>query len=1031
MTTCARCGADLPDGARFCASCGAAVTQGGLQAPVRKHVVILFCDIVGSTTLGESADPEALRQRLTRYFDAVSRVIWAHGGTVEKFIGGAVMAVFGVPSTREDDAVRAVRAASGIHEAVAELSTQFEQEIGVGLHVRIGVNSGEVFVAHQPDGQFSVTGDAVNTAQRLEAAAGTDETYVGDIVAELVRDRIVLDDVGEIVHKGKSLPQQVFRVAVDQDRILEVREPGFVGRHAELADLTAVADRSAARRQGWLLTYVGDPGIGKSRLIRQFVTGRQDRLRVIASSCDAMSTGAFAPLARWLENLSDGWQAYVEQLLGDQAPAVVQRLRSAVGLSNSPTSTEDVVWAVRAVLAAMCEESPVAAVWDDLHWGTAAQLHFIGHLAAACRTLPVLTICLARPELFEVDPSWGGGRKARVEDVEPLDYDDMLALAAERIALQAGDANITAEDLVRRADGNPQVVQLLAQSAAAGGALPASVTQLYEAALDRLAADERAVVEAAAVYGRHFPGDPVGAVAEVADPVAVLDRLRDRNVFELAGDGGYRFAQTVFMQTAYRTMSKRTRITRHSALADWVDAHRDELRADSVALIASHRQRAFDLVQEIDGSLTERRALQEAAADAAMESMRAMRLRGDPGTPEAIDRLLDVLPVGDTRHHEVAHAVGVERTDLTDAARWNGWLDRIDAAMAVDPVWQVARTATRHWAAVRSGELTLEAACEEGRRLLARLDELGEVDPFAVDLVSIYLAQAEADLGHLAICRELCLAGIARAQRHEKAFLERLWRNIDVQIAYAGSTPVDDVITQARTLQDMVSGHRNIWRTTTAVLAGALAMRGELQEARACWDQLRTALEDVPVRLRAYDLQHYPRLLLAEGAPGASAHYWADRAAETELASFVASMLGSAARDAIFDGDLDFAVECCRELVTVELPLGLAFLEDVNTAYMLAVQCALRGDRVGARHQITVPAQVERPEESPVDAAFMHVMTAIVERLLGDDAASHAAADRARAALTEKGATALVPQIDLWVGNADKLRSDSWKNMAS
>ncbi|MFC6708017.1 adenylate/guanylate cyclase domain-containing protein [Flexivirga alba] len=167
MTTCARCGAELTAGARFCSSCGAAAGQGALQAPVRKHVVILFCDIVGSTTLGEFADPEALRERLGRYFQAVSKVIWEHGGTVEKFIGDAVMAVFGVPSSREDDAIRAVRSASAIHEAVAGLSAGGHHEIGKELHVRIGVNSGEVFVAHQPDGQFSVTGDAVNTAQRL------------------------------------------------------------------------------------------------------------------------------------------------------------------------------------------------------------------------------------------------------------------------------------------------------------------------------------------------------------------------------------------------------------------------------------------------------------------------------------------------------------------------------------------------------------------------------------------------------------------------------------------------------------------------------------------------------------------------------------------------------------------------------------------------------------------------------------------------------------------------------------------------
>ncbi|WP_460601640.1 adenylate/guanylate cyclase domain-containing protein [Flexivirga lutea] len=1022
MTTCARCGAQLAEEARFCSSCGAAVARGALQAPVRKHVVILFCDIVGSTGLGEFADPEALRDRLARYFAAVSRVIWEHGGTVEKFIGDAVMAVFGVPSTREDDALRAVRAAGAIHEAVAGLSRRFQDEIGKELHVRIGVNSGEVFVSHQPDGQFSVTGDAVNTAQRLESAAGVDETYVGDIVAELVGDGVALDEVGEILHKGRTVPQRVFRVARDQDRVLTVREPAFVGRQVELADLTVLADRSAARRQGWLLTYVGDPGIGKSRLVRQFAAGRRDRLRVVAGGCEAMSTGAFAPLAGWLASLADDWQAYVEQLLGDEAAPVVQRLRSAVGLSDAQTSTEDVVWAAHAVLAAICETSPVASVWDDLHWGTATQLDFIGKLAAACRALPVLTICLARPELFDIDAAWGGGRKARVEDVEPLDYDDMLAVAAERIALQAGDIDVTAEDLVERADGNPQVVQLLAQSAAAGGALPASVTQLYEAALDRLGADERAMVEAAAVYGRRFPAAPVSAVAGTSDPATVLDRLRDRNVLEVAPDGDYRFAQTVFMQTAYRTMSKRTRITRHTALADWVDQHRDAVRADSIALIASHRQRAFHLLEEIEGSPAERMTLQRMASDAALESLLAMQLRGDPGLPDAIDRLLGVLPVGDARHFEAVRSAWFLRSRVAPQ-RWIGWLDRLDAAMDTDRTWQIIRRAPRHLAAVRSGDVSLEQTRTEALEILGRLDEVSDVDPLAVDMVANLLAQVEADLGNVAACHRLCVEGVARAQRSGHVFIERMWRSFDIQAAYLGLTPLPAVIADARTLQSMVSGQRQLWRTTTAVLAGALAGTGDFDGARTLWQELTATQTEESVAERAFELQHYPQLLLAEGRPLESARYWAELAGGVELASFAASLFGSAARDAIFAGDLQFAIDCCRRLLTVELPATLAFLEDANTAFMIAVQCALRGDRVGALRQIAHNAQIGRPEESPLDAAFLHAMTAIVERLLGDQDASHAAAEQARAALTAKGITALVAQVDTWVGNAEKLRA--------
>lgn len=1025
MTTCARCGAELTEGVRFCSACGAAVAQGGLQAPVRKHVVTLFCDIVGSTTLGESADPEALRERLARYFDAVSQVIWAHGGTVEKFIGDAVMAVFGVPSTREDDAARAVRAASGIHDAVAGLSAQFEREIGTGLHVRIGVNSGEVFVAHQPDGQFSVTGDAVNTAQRLEAAAGTDETYVGGTVAELVSGEIVLDEVGEILHKGKTVPQQVFRVAVDQDRVLEVREPAFVGRVAELADLAALAVRSAACQHGWLLTYVGEAGIGKSRLIRQFAADRAE-LRVVVGRCDAMNTGAFAPLTSWLGNLADDWQAYVEELLTTDAKPALHRFRSAVGLSDAQTSIDDVVWAVHTVLAAVCESTPVAVVWDDLHAATPAQLRFVNGLAVASRTLPVLTICLARPELFDVDESWGGGRKSRVEDVDPLDYEDMLAIAAERIAIQAKDIDVTAEDLVNRADGNPQVVQLLAQSAAAGEALPASVTQLYEAALDRLTPDERVLAETAAVYGREFPVGPVAAVAGVAAPIGVIDRLRARNVLEVAGDGRYRFAQTVFAQTAYRTMPKRTRIARHSELAEWIAHHRDTIAADTVALVASHRRRAFELAREI-GAVANAGPIQELAAAAAMDALRVMQLRGDPAIPDALDQALDVLPVGDPRHLELAYAALLARSGGAANARWYGWLDRIDRALTDDATWQAVRLAPRHQVATRTGELALDDAVDETRRMRKQLTD--GTDPYAIDLAATYLAQVEADLGHLSAAHQICLEGVASAANDGRVVSERVWRNFDLQISNAGSAPVDEVIADARRLQQDMLGHRGLWGTTTAVLAGALASTGRFEAAQHEWELHRSTFaeaSDGSSRLgRAYDLQHYGRTLLAEGRVIEAVSHCLELSDEVIelMPSFAASLRDTAARDALLAGDLTLARHCVGQALTVQLPDTLSWQHLDAQAFTAAVEAALRGDRDAAFEQIEVGSRIDRPAESLMAAGFVHTFRAIVELLLGDEPASRAARAEAKAAFDRKGAVAFSGQVNAWVGNAGELRT--------
>ncbi|GGB37923.1 hypothetical protein GCM10011492_30780 [Flexivirga endophytica] len=993
---------------------------------MRKHVVILFCDIVGSTTLGEAADPEALRDRLARYFDAVSKAIWVQGGTVEKFIGDAVMAVFGVPSTREDDAARAVRAASGIHDAVAKLSRQFEQEIGVGLHVRIGVNAGEVFVTHQPDGQFSVTGDAVNTAQRLEAAAGTGETYVGDTVAELLRDEMVLDEVGEILHKGKTVPQQVFRVAADQDRVREEREPSFVGRVGELADLTALADRSAAREEGWLLTYVGDPGIGKSRLVREFTAGRGDGLRVVTGGADAMNAGAFAPLSSWLSSLDVDWEAYVEQLLGDESAAVLQRLRSAVGRSDAQTSVEDVVWAVQTLLAALCETSPVASVWDDLHWATEAQLDFIGRTAAASRGLPVLTICLARPELFDIDSRWGGGRKSRVEDVTPLDEEDLLAIAAERIALQTKEIDVTAEDLVTRADGNPQVVQLLAQSAAAGEGLPASVTQLYEAALDRLTADERSLVEVAAVYGRRFPLAPVAATAGIDEPAEAVARLRGRNVLEVAGDGDFRFAQAAFMQTAYRTMPKRTRITRHSALADWIREHQGGILGDPVALVASHRRRAYELLQEIDGPADERQLLQSSACEAAIELLRAQQLRGDPGMRDTMDRVLDLLPSGAPGHFEIAYAVVLARNSGATVERWQGWIDRLDAAMAQDEDWQVVRSVPRNIVGIRRGGLTLLEAREEASIMVDRLRRIGPVDVFAMELAAVYLSQVEADLGNLRACHEVCLERARAAADEDRPVQERVWLNFDLQITYSASTSLTEVVEDAARLQEVVAGQRGMWGTTTAVLAAALASSGRFEEARQQWALHEKAFDGVDRAETLYDLQHYQRTLAAEGRLADAADFasqLAHRANDATVVSYAASLHAAAARWALFAGALAATRTHVDNALTLELPDSFDWLRADAQAFTVAIENALDGDRAGAFEQIEIGSRMDRPEESLDAAGIVHTFTAIVEHLLGDETASRAAAAAAKDAFERKGAVALRDQVDTWVGNAEKLRA--------
>ncbi|TWE11967.1 adenylate/guanylate cyclase domain-containing protein [Rudaeicoccus suwonensis] len=988
---------------------------------MRKHVVILFVDLVGSTALGESTDPEALRAGLARYFEAVSKVIWQHGGTVEKFIGDAVMAVFGVPTTREDDATRALRAAIDIHTVVARL----REEIGTDFHVRVGVNSGEVFVTHQPDGQFSVTGDAVNTAQRLEAAAGTDETYVGDTVAELAGGTVRLTEVGPILHKGRSTPQQVFAIAADQSRGQRARQTTFVGREVELAELVSIADRAMERRQGWLLTYVGEAGIGKSRLISEFAV-RRPGIHHIHGRCEPMNTGTYAPLTRLLLDLDPDWELYVDRLLGAEAAAVLQRLRSAAGRSDVQTSTGDVVWAMQRVVTALASTGAVAIGWDDLQWATEAQLDFITALAAACRSLPVLTICVGRPELFDTRPHWGGGRKSRVEDVERLSRQDLTALADERIRFNENKLHVSVEDLVDRAEGNPQVLQMLAHASASGSDLPASVAQLYEAALDRLTPVERLLVECAAVYGREFRIDAATATATGGLPddlELVADRLRELNILEVAGDGEFRFVQSLFMQTAYRSMPKQVRSDRHAALAEWLVKHPEECGLDTPSVAASHLVRALSLLEEINGPAGRRAILREAAIDAGMAAVDHAALRGDPGRMSAALRLIDILPAGDRRSFDLGYNLLISTEPTADHALRQAGFARLDDVMAASAEWQLVREVPLLLKGVRAGEVALPQAQASAGRIRKRLLALPEPAQGSLAMVELLCAQVEADGGNLNRCHEICLVNIARCRANGRTVEERLWRHFNLQIAHA-TAPVDDVIRDARQLQQDFAGNRTMWRAATSVLAAALAAAGESDEAWRQWTAAEALLgeQSADALTAFYDRQYVARILLCEGRAAEAGRLWVEIATQlADRAMLQASFLHAAMRDFVYAGEILQLRYVAKQLEALALTPESHDVAQSGLAAKRAVESALAGDRATALVEMAKVFAIDRSEESPINAGFALAFEAILERVMGDCGASESLAEQARAAYHSRGASALADQVDTWVANADKL----------
>ena len=370
MKVCAACGAENPDIARFCLACGTQLAEARPPQETRKVVTIVFSDLKGSTSLGEALDSEALREVMTRYFDAMRGELERHGGVIEKFIGDAVMAVFGLPRLHEDDALRAVRAASGMQAALEALNDDLQRVYGVQLANRTGVNTGEVVAGDPSSGQRLVTGDAVNVAARLEQAAGEREVLLGELTYRLVRDEVEVEEVEPLELKGKSEPVPAYRLVGVRDTAAtdDRRGAPLVGRGEELAALTSALDEAAASRSCRLVTLAGDAGVGKSRLTAEFLEAASGRALALGGRCLPYGDGiTFWPIAEAVKtqagivNDDDATEAAAKlAALADPAgDGVTARLASALGLTVEPFPVEELFWAVRRLLAHLAAEREV------------------------------------------------------------------------------------------------------------------------------------------------------------------------------------------------------------------------------------------------------------------------------------------------------------------------------------------------------------------------------------------------------------------------------------------------------------------------------------------------------------------------------------------------------------------------------------------------------------------------------------------------------------------------------------------------
>jgi class 3 adenylate cyclase/tetratricopeptide (TPR) repeat protein len=826
-------------------------------AQVRKTVTIVFADLAGSTSVGERLDPEALRDLQTRYFDAMRRALERHGGTVEKYIGDAVMAVFGIPVLHEDDALRAVRAAVEMRDAMAGLNHELERDLGVGLELRVGINTGEVAAADGADGHGFVTGDAVNTAARLQSEAPPGGIVVGAQTRRLVEGAARLRPHGPVTVKGKRRPLRVWQVdrLVDSSgRFTRGSAVPLVDRRAALRMLGTRFRRAAERERCVLVTAVGPAGIGKSRLLREFAAGVEDEATVVVGRCLPYGEGiTYWPLIEIVNDLAgETGVPAIEGLLADdsQPEAVASRVAAVAGHSRTSATEPDVQWAVRRLFEAMARQRPLVVVFDDIHWAEPAMLDLIEHVAANA-TGPILVACLTRGDLLERRPEWAaaGGRGSIIR-LEPLSDTDSGRLLGRLAARRR--AKVRREEVMYAAEGNPLFLeQLVAMRADDPGVrTPPTIQALLAARIDALPERDRRVIEAAAIEGRGFHRGAVRALVDQKRSVdAALSALVDRELIhpdrsELPGETGYRFTHILVRDAAYDLLPKRRRAELHVAYADWL---RGRAVRGSAAdeIVGYHLEQAYEYRSQLGraGDDRHRDLAAQASAHLSHAGRRALSTGDRGGASNLLERAVALRPRPDPERPALL-------IDLGGVYREQGRFRESESVL------REARSL-----AVDAGDPALEARAQVAR-LVSRL----QVDPDAVgrllrrrgDGLERALEEA-ADHGGLAQLWHVrallwwikCQSGEAeRAWRRAadeamQAADERLFADLigwEATSTAVGPTPVDTAIVRCTEIRAILK--QDPWAEALALqpLASLHAMRGEFDEAFALLDESAATL---------------------------------------------------------------------------------------------------------------------------------------------------------------------------------------------
>lgn len=885
MKVCPNCGEENPERFRLCGYCGAKLDPDEAPQAARKLVTIVFSDLAGSTSMGETLDSESLRSLMTRYFDEMRSVLESHGGVVEKYIGDAVMAVFGLPVVREDDALRAVAAADGMRTALERLNDELEEGWGVRLTARTGVNTGEVVSGDPTSGEHLVVGDAVNVAARLEQAAGGMEILVGPLTYRLAREVIEAEPVEPLELKGKAEPFPAYR-------LLGLARPGrasrrstvpLVGREDELQALRQEHEGTRAERRCRLVTILGEAGVGKTSLLAALEDSLDEDELLLRGRCLAYGRGiTFWPLREAMreaaaisdDETSDAALRKLAELAGAEAGGAVERVASAIGLSGARFPVHEVFWGARKLVEAIAARRPLVLAFEDVHWAEATFLEFVEHLAQEA-TGPVLLVCLARPDFLEIRPGWGekvGGLRIALE---PLGEDEVGRVVEQLLGEVPVDEEVRARIAVA-SEGNPlfveQLLEMMVEEGLVGRAngtwvaagdlstlsMPPTIHALLAARLEGLGPDEREVIDAASVVGQVFVE---GAVEELVSERArenvtdLLEALVRKQLVkpehtELARERSYRFGHMLIRDATYQGLLKRSRAVLHERFVAWADrVNEDRDRAvEFEEILGYHLEQAHRCLAEL-GPLDEHGRELGARAAARLNSAGGRAFaRGDmPAAANLLRRAVTLLPAESRDRLALLPDLSEAMMAIGEFAWAEAFLDEaIEIAEATGeggPGASARLLRLRIRSHSAESEDWTEQVVVEAEHGLPLLEAAG-------DHVELARALRMLAWAHGTACR---YGEAAAAAEHamEHASLgedERQRQHAASQYAIAalyGPTPVPEAIERCASIVAEAREDRRTQGLVMSLLSGLRAMQGDFAEARDLYTRARLMLEEL------------------------------------------------------------------------------------------------------------------------------------------------------------------------------------------